>query len=145
MVCLIMILTGCSSTSKSRNNVSLQTNNPDGINTSENNQQSQSASNSNNTHSSLLKDIETSNSKFEKGYYDYQGTINNNIPVQMSIYPLGNDIVGSYFYEKQRKEIELKGKAGGNIMICQALLIAIIINLGLLPAGITLLVSCKLE
>ena len=87
MVCLIMILTGCSSTSKSRNNVSLQTNNTDGINTSENNQQFQSESNSN-TYSSLLKDIETSKSKFEKGYYDYQGNINNNIPVQMSIYPL---------------------------------------------------------
>ena len=116
MVCLIMILTGCSSTSKSRNNVSLQTNNTDRINTSENNQQSQSESKSN-TYSSLLKDIETSKSKFEKGYYDYQGNINNNIPVQMSIYPLGKDIVGSYFYEKQRKEIELKGKAGENIII----------------------------
>ncbi|MDO0823874.1 hypothetical protein [Desulfosporosinus nitroreducens] len=116
MVCFVMVLTGCSSTSKSENDVSVQTNNPDGINTSENNQQSQSASNSH-TYSSLLRDIETSQSKFEKGYYDYQGNINNNIPVQMSIYPLGNDIVGSYFYEKQRKEIELKGKAGENIMI----------------------------
>jgi len=93
MVCFAMVLTGCSST-----------------------KQSQSASNSN-THSSLLRDIETSQSKFEKGYYNYQGNINNNIPVQMSIYPLGNDIVGSYFYEKQKKEIELKGKAGENMMI----------------------------
>lgn len=57
------------------------------------------------------KNLDMSKSKFEKGYYDYQGTINNNLLIQMSIYPLPNEIVGSYFYEKQGKEIKLKGKA----------------------------------
>lgn len=57
------------------------------------------------------KNLDMSKSKFEKGYYDYQGTINNNLLIQMSIYPLPDEIVGSYFYEKQGKEIKLKGKA----------------------------------
>lgn len=57
------------------------------------------------------KNLDMSKSKFEKGYYDYQGTINNNLLIQMSIYPLTKEIVGSYFYEKQGKEIKLKGKA----------------------------------
>lgn len=61
--------------------------------------------------------VDTSKSQFEKGYYDYKGTINNNIYIQMSIYPLGQDIVGSYFYEKERKEINLKGKAGNNEIV----------------------------
>lgn len=70
-----------------------------------------------NTNSSLLDNIDTTNSPFEKGYYDYQGSINNNILIQMSIYPLAKDIVGTYFYEKQRKEIKLQGKAGSNKMV----------------------------
>ncbi|WP_052085594.1 hypothetical protein [Clostridium sp. HMP27] len=57
------------------------------------------------------KSLDMSKSKFEKGYYDYQGTINNNLLIEMSIYPLSNEIVGSYFYNKQGKEIKLKGKA----------------------------------
>lgn len=57
------------------------------------------------------KKLDMSKSKFENGYYDYQGTINNNLLIQMSIYPLPDEIVGSYFYEKQGKEIKLKGKA----------------------------------
>lgn len=35
----------------------------------------------------------------------------------MSIYPSGQDIVGSYFYEKEKKEINLKGKAGNNEIV----------------------------
>ncbi|MBE6069528.1 MAG: hypothetical protein E7211_17840 [Clostridium lundense] len=63
------------------------------------------------------KNLDMSKSKFEKGYYDYQGTINNNLLIQMSIYPLPDEIVGSYFYEKQGKEIKLKGKADEKYII----------------------------
>ncbi|MBM7868726.1 hypothetical protein JOC70_000195 [Clostridium pascui] len=63
------------------------------------------------------KNFNMSNSKFEKGYYDYHGTINNNLLIQMSIYPLPNEIVGSYFYEKHGKEVKLKGKAEGKDII----------------------------
>ena len=37
--------------------------------------------------------------------------------IQMSVYPLGKDIVGSYFYDSQRKEIKLKGKAGAKEIV----------------------------
>lgn len=66
----------------------------------------------NDTDSNILDSIDTTSSPFEKGYYDYQGTISNNMPIYMTVYPLGKDLVGSYFYESQRKEINLKGKAG---------------------------------
>lgn len=59
-----------------------------------------------------LEDIDTVKSQFEKGYYDYKGTINRNIPIEMSIYPLEKEIVGSYFYKTQEKKIKLEGKAG---------------------------------
>ena len=64
-----------------------------------------------------FENIDTSKSQFEKGYYDYKGTINKDIPIQMSIYPLGKEIVGTYFYEKQEKKIKLQGKAGENDII----------------------------
>lgn len=67
--------------------------------------------------SSLLDNIDTTDSLFEKGYYDYQGTISDNMEIQMSVYPLDKDIVGSYFYNSQRKEIILKGKAGTNDIV----------------------------
>lgn len=54
---------------------------------------------------------DATNSQFEKGYYDYKGTINNDISIEMSIYPLEKEIVGTYFYEKQGKKIKLQGKA----------------------------------
>lgn len=59
-----------------------------------------------------FKNIDTTKSQFEKGYYDYNGTINNNKPIRMSIYPLEKDMVGTYYYEKHGNEIKLKGKAG---------------------------------
>lgn len=59
-----------------------------------------------------LEDIDTSKSRFEKGYYDYAGTINKDIKIQLSIYPLEKEIVGSYYYEKVKKELKIKGKAG---------------------------------
>jgi hypothetical protein len=70
-----------------------------------------------NPDTSLLDNIDTTKSPFEKGYYDYKGTISNNLPVQMSIYPLEKDIVGAYFYESQKKEIKLKGKAGAKDIV----------------------------
>ena len=76
-----------------------------------------SSNNTTNTNANLLDSIDTANSAFKKGYYDYDGTISNNMPIQMSIYPLEQDIVGSYFYESQRKEIKLKGKAGAKDFI----------------------------
>lgn len=89
-----IILTGCSSEKTDAYNTSQQT------------------SKDINTNSSLLQSIDTTKSQFKKGYYDYQGTINSNIPIQLSIYPLEKDIVGTYFYESQKKEIKLKGKSG---------------------------------
>lgn len=65
----------------------------------------------------LLDSIDSANSPFEKGYYDYEGTKNNNLPIQMSIYPLDQEIVGSYSDENQGKEIQLKGKAGANDIV----------------------------
>ncbi|EGW40025.1 hypothetical protein [Desulfosporosinus sp. OT] len=67
--------------------------------------------------SNVGDNIDSSKSQFEKGYYDYKGTINNNLYIQMSIYPLGQEIVGSYIYEKEKKEINLKGKAGENAIV----------------------------
>lgn len=93
IIILTIILTGCSSVNK------------EVYNTSE-------SIKDNNTNSILVENIDTTNSQFEKGYYDYQGTIDNNMPIQMSIYKLEKEIVGTYFYEKYRKEIKLQGKAG---------------------------------
>ncbi|MFT8351098.1 hypothetical protein [Clostridium saccharoperbutylacetonicum] len=70
-----------------------------------------------NANSNLLESIDTTKSKFEKGYYDYIGTINGNIPIRMSIYPLEKDMVGTYYYEKHENEIKLKGKAGDKNII----------------------------
>jgi hypothetical protein len=99
----LVLMIGCSSITKPSN---------DSDNTSSTIASEGSKETNSNLNSSLLVNIDTIKSPFEKGYYDYQGTINNNISIQMSIYPLGKDIVGSYFYDSQRKEIKLKGKAG---------------------------------
>lgn len=53
----------------------------------------------------------------DKGYHDYEGTIGTDLKIQMSIYPDGERIVGSYFYEKYRQEIELKGTIQGNSIV----------------------------
>ena len=66
----------------------------------------------------LLKNIDITKSPFEKGYYDYKGTINNNLQIQMSIYQLKSEVVGTYFYDSQRIELRLQGKAGeDNILL----------------------------
>lgn len=59
-----------------------------------------------------LESIDVSKSQFEKGYYDYEGTINNDISIEMSIYQLEKEIVGTYLYKTEGKKIKLEGKAG---------------------------------
>lgn len=120
MITLAVILTGCSSD----NNVQKTVNDTVTENTSSsNNQQSESQpqpeitsqganTTSSNTEASLLGNIDTTKSPFEKGYHNYEGIIDNNMSIHMSVYQLGKDIVGSYFYDSQKKEIKLKGKAG---------------------------------
>ncbi|GIM30679.1 hypothetical protein CPJCM30710_33450 [Clostridium polyendosporum] len=130
MITLAIILTGCSDEKKPVNNTVTENTSSEKKPTndtvaedasSSDNQQSQpqpentseSAKDTNsNTNSNLLENIDTTKSQFEKGYYDYQGTINNNIPIHMSLYPLDKDIVGGYFYDSKRIELQLKGKAG---------------------------------
>lgn len=128
IIALSIIFTGCSNEKPSvNNNVQKNANNTAIENTSVSNTKqpqsqpqntSQSAKNINsNTKSSSLDNINTAKSPFEKGYYDYQGTVGNNMSIHMSIYPLGTDIVGSYFYDSKGKEIKLKGKAGAKDIV----------------------------
>lgn len=63
----------------------------------------------NKTNVSLLANTSTSKTAFEKGYHDYAGVIGKTMPIKMSIYKLDNDIVGTYYYDSQRKDIKLKG------------------------------------
>ena len=116
IITVIIMLVGCSSAKKADYNM-LNPNAND--TTSENNSLSskQSQSQSKDTNSNLLESIDTTKSPFEKGYYDYKGTINTNIPIRMSIYPLGKDIVGTYYYENYGNEIKLKGKSGDKNII----------------------------
>lgn len=122
-ICLILIimLTGCSNPKKGVDETAKLAVNNTKIENSllSKKQQLQSENVSLNTtdinsnkNTILLKNVDTTKSQFEKGYHDYKGTINNNISIQMSIYPLEKEIVGTYFYEKQKKEIKLQGKAG---------------------------------
>jgi hypothetical protein len=73
--------------------------------------------NSNSSIPDIYKNLDTSKSLFEQGCYDYQGNINQNIGILMSIYKVGNQILGSYIYESQNKEISLKGKSGDKNII----------------------------
>lgn len=128
IITVIIILTGCSSAKKGvdntgKPNANVTKNENDSLSSK---QQSQSQSEdtspkikdtNSNTNSNLLESIDTTKSQFKKGYYDYNGTINNNIPIRMSIYQLGKDMVGTYYYEKQRIEIKLKGKTGDKNII----------------------------
>jgi beta-lactamase regulating signal transducer with metallopeptidase domain len=124
----LVLMIGCSSITKPSNdsndksntevsNISNVKPEADSDNTSSTNASEGTKDISSNLNSSLLDNIDTTNSSFEKGYYDYQGTINNNISIQMSVYPLGKDIVGSYFYESKRKEMKLKGKSGAEDIV----------------------------
>jgi len=122
IIILTTIITGCSSVKKVFNNMpqqaanSTQSKNEQELTKTENTAQSVKDTNIK-VDSSLLQNIDSTKSQFEKGYYDYKGTINNNIAIQMSIYKLDKDLVGTYFYEKEKKEIKLKGKSGGKDII----------------------------
>ena len=95
IITIIIILVGCSSAKKGVDNTSKP-----------------NVNDTTNKNSNLLESIDTTKSQFEKGYYFYNGTINNNIPIRMSIYPLEKDIVGTYHYESNKNVMNLKGKAG---------------------------------
>lgn len=116
----LVLMVGCSSITRPSNDNTNINKSKDEVTTNANvkpDSDSDSSSNNgaegdkDNTDSSVIDDIDTTKSIFEKGYYDYKGTINKNISIEMSVYPLGKDIVGSYFYDSQRKEIKLKGKS----------------------------------
>ena len=121
---LNVTLTKCSSENKSVDNTVQKpvndtatenissSNNQQSQSQSENTSQGTNATNSSNTEASLLDNIDTTKSPFEKGYHDYEGIIGNNMSIHMSVYPLGKDMVGTYYYEKHGKEIKLQGKAG---------------------------------
>lgn len=127
-ITVTIILAGCSSAktgvdNADKPNVNDTTNENASLSS---NQQSQSQSEdtsqkikdtNSNANSNLLENIDTTKSQFEKGYYDYNGTINSNIPIRMSLYPLEKDMVGTYYYEKHRNEMKLKGKAGDKNII----------------------------
>jgi len=114
IIALMITLTGCSSPKVDVNNITK----PVVSDTTINNNQPPKESTKNNTAtnsdiiSKTLKNIDTTKSQFESGYYDYQGNINNKLPIQLSIYPLKGNMVGTYFYDKHRIEIKLAGKAG---------------------------------
>lgn len=118
IITVIIMLVGCSSTKKPvYNMVTHNVNDATHENSSLSDKQPQpqsedTSTNIKDTDSSLLESIDTTESQFEKGYHDYKGTINNNIPIRMSIYPLEKDIVGTYYYKKYGNEIRLKGKSG---------------------------------
>ncbi|MBE6072796.1 MAG: hypothetical protein E7208_12770 [Clostridium butyricum] len=118
IITVIIMLVGCSSTNKpAYNEVTHNVNDETDENNSLSDKQPKSQSkdtstNIKDTDSSLLESIDITESQFEKGYYDYKGTINNNIPIRMSIYQLEKDIVGTYYYKQYGNEIRLKGKSG---------------------------------
>ena len=104
IITLMFILAGCSSAKKDtpNKNASSNTGGQSQLNSHASSQNAESTNDN----------IDTSKSLFKNGYYDYRGTINNNLPIHMSIYPLKADIVGSYFYDSKKTELKLKGKAG---------------------------------
>ena len=109
IIMLTTILTGCSSGGKPAVK-NTQSNSKQEQTKSVNTDQSVKDTNSK-AYSDLLDKMDITKSLFNKGYYDYNGTINNNIKIQMSIYKQEKEIIGTYFYEKQGKEIKLKGKS----------------------------------
>ncbi|NNU77510.1 hypothetical protein [Clostridium estertheticum] len=123
IIMLTTLMTGCSSAKQAVNNTQSSSNQEQAktattvttaktATTANPATKAQSDKNANSkSFSSLLENMDITKSLFKKGYYDYEGTINNNIKIQMSIYKQNKEIVGTYFYEKQKKEIKLKGKS----------------------------------
>ncbi|MBU3160805.1 hypothetical protein KPL37_13750 [Clostridium frigoris] len=126
IIMITTIMTGCSSVKQTVSNT--QSNSKQEQTKSANTASTVSTANKSNTAQSdkdtnskavtnLLENMDITKSLYKKGYYDYNGTINNNIKIQMSIYKQDKEIVGTYFYEKQKKEIKLKGKSDGKNII----------------------------
>lgn len=115
---LMITLTGCSNTNNNDGDINKQVSSE---NTVENVQDKTKPQDSENTQakidSSKTKDGGSTKIKLDKGYHDYEGYINNNLKIIMSLYPSENDMIGSYFYDSQRKEIQLKGKLEGNKIV----------------------------
>lgn len=108
IIALMIILTGCQSPKNDVNSNGAEATLP-GSN-------APSQAQSENTTQDKNK-VSLHQNDFEKGYYDYQGTIGDDMSVQMSLYPLEKEMVGSYFYKTQGEEISLKGMAQGQDII----------------------------
>ncbi|MBU3101122.1 MULTISPECIES: hypothetical protein [Clostridium] len=114
IIMITTLMTGCSSAKQDVNNTQSSSNQEQTKTaaTAKTVTKAQSNKDTNSkSFSSLLENMDITKSMFKKGYYDYEGTIKNNIKIQMSIYKQNKEIVGTYFYEKQKKEIKLKGKS----------------------------------
>lgn len=70
-----------------------------------------------NNDSDEYKSIDLKKSLFEKGYYYYEGTINNTLEVKMSLYRLSGEIVGTYSYDSEIVNTKLKGKSDNKKII----------------------------
>lgn len=89
-------------------------------NSDQNSSKIQNSSEILNKDSDEFKSINLSKSLFQKGYYDYEGTINNTLKIKMSLYKLSGEIVGTYSYESGEEEVKLKGKSDNKkIMLFQ--------------------------
>lgn len=117
-IALMISLTGCSN---NKNNIDSTNKQATNENTVENKQdETKSQDNEDtciNANSSKAKSGDNAKIKLDKGYHDYEGSINNKLKIKMSLYSTENEIVGSYFYESERKEIQLKGKLEGNNIV----------------------------
>lgn len=52
----------------------------------------------------------TSSNLLEQAYYDYEGTIDKQINIHMSIYAKDGKVTGTYFYDRYGEEISVTGK-----------------------------------
>jgi hypothetical protein len=111
----MILLTGCSNAKSDIDGTNKQAEKESSVEEAQDKTQSQDTENTNNnTNSDEVKRVENKTIQLDKGYHDYEGNINNNLKIHMSLYPSNNQIVGSYFYDKERKELQLKGKLDGN-------------------------------
>lgn len=126
-VAVMIMLTGCSNTKNNSDSTNNQATNEstvenaqdkvDTIDKTDKTQAQNTESTNINTNLSKTKSEDNTKNQLDKGYHDYEGSINNNLEIKMSLYPSENEIVGSYFYDKERKEIQLKGKLEGNNIV----------------------------
>jgi hypothetical protein len=126
-VALMIMLAGCSNTKNNADSTNNQATNEstvedaqdkvDSTDKTDKTQAQNTESTKVNTNLSKAKSEDNTKIQLDKGYHDYEGSINNNLEIKMSLYPSGNEIVGSYFYDKERKELQLKGKLEGNNIV----------------------------